>query len=685
MQALDEQVFVGRERELASFRTWLEEDRGPSQILHVSGPGGVGKTVLLRHFQYVAQQVGHRVVLIDAHELRPTAEDFRRVLAERGLAPRDEASDRDTTLILLDALELLADLTHFLQTEFLPTLGPRTRLVLAGRQPLGLAWGDWLRFIQPLELQGFSDAESRTYLGRRQLTDPHLVDQIVLAGRGHPLALSLAADMVLQRGGRQLTSAPQWHLITHSVVEQLLRDVVEPGLRELLEVCAIVRQFDESTLSAVAGAEVSSAAFDQLCRLSLVRPSEHGLMLHDDIQRILADELRWRHPERYRTLRLRALGYYRDRVRSAAPADREWLVQEQLALCENAFLQALVYTDVEAGEVWLDVGSAENLAEVRAIWWYWVDHALSRELEVRQDLDRELVDTWLQSLARNPAAHLVLARDRDARVVGFLLSIPICGQTLPLLDSDWYFGPLLRACWTPDERRQLPHRTVDATAHYLLYLAHTDDHPEATRAALLRESFSLFAQSGTYLCCTPIPAYKTLFQSLGFDLVTSNPTTMWSDTESEAGFVLDLTSYGVERWVEAIINGRQLARAPRRGEVPGQLLAALQHWQDAAWLDRSPLVAYITETHRSGLGQDASSPAVFRSAVEHALRQLQGGARSDRATAYRALELAYLHRSASHEHLAEALAVSRSTFYRYLDRAVRDLADQLTRDTAALI
>ena len=64
MQALDEQVFVGRERELASFRTWLEEDRGPSQILHVSGPGGVGKTALLRHFQYVAQQVGHRVVLI---------------------------------------------------------------------------------------------------------------------------------------------------------------------------------------------------------------------------------------------------------------------------------------------------------------------------------------------------------------------------------------------------------------------------------------------------------------------------------------------------------------------------------------------------------------------------------------------------------------------------------------------
>jgi hypothetical protein len=32
------------------------------------------------------------------------------------------------------------------------------------------------------------------------------------------------------------------------------------------------------------------------------------------VRRILAQDLRWRHPERYRQLRLRALAHYRSRV-----------------------------------------------------------------------------------------------------------------------------------------------------------------------------------------------------------------------------------------------------------------------------------------------------------------------------------------------------------------------------------
>jgi len=63
------------------------------------------------------------------------------------------------------------------------------------------------------------------------VTDPHLVEQLVQATGGHPLALSLAADIVRQLGVRELAAAPTWHLITHSVVEQLLRDIVDPRLR----------------------------------------------------------------------------------------------------------------------------------------------------------------------------------------------------------------------------------------------------------------------------------------------------------------------------------------------------------------------------------------------------------------------------------------------------------------------
>src|SRR5439155_556814 len=78
------------------------------------------------------------------------------------------------------------------------------------------------------------------------------------------------------------------------------------------------------------------AAFDRLCQLSVVRPAEHGLMLHDDVRRILADDLRWRRPQRYTDLRLRALAYDRERMRSAAPEEQEWLLAERFYLWGNA-------------------------------------------------------------------------------------------------------------------------------------------------------------------------------------------------------------------------------------------------------------------------------------------------------------------------------------------------------------
>ena len=61
-------------------------------------------------------------------------------------------------------------------------------------------------------------------------------------------------------------------------------------LRRLLEAAATIRQFDEPTLAAVAGEEDVSGGFAQLCRLSVVRPGDHGLMLHDDARRILAGD-----------------------------------------------------------------------------------------------------------------------------------------------------------------------------------------------------------------------------------------------------------------------------------------------------------------------------------------------------------------------------------------------------------
>src|SRR5207244_364480 len=133
----------------------------------------------------------------------------------------------------------------------------------------------------------------------------------------------------------------------------------------------VVRQFDEATLTAITSQPNISTAFGQLCRLSVVRPGEYGLMLHDDVRRVLANDLRWRHRERFTELKLRAAAYYRERMQSAQPAEREWLLAERLSLWENSLVQALAFENQEPGEVWVEAARPEHLPEVLAVQETW--------------------------------------------------------------------------------------------------------------------------------------------------------------------------------------------------------------------------------------------------------------------------------------------------------------------------
>ncbi|MFH7028831.1 MAG: hypothetical protein ACHBN1_26420 [Heteroscytonema crispum UTEX LB 1556] len=47
--------FVGRVRELELFQNAIASTQLPFHILHVFGPGGVGKTTLMRQFDRIAE------------------------------------------------------------------------------------------------------------------------------------------------------------------------------------------------------------------------------------------------------------------------------------------------------------------------------------------------------------------------------------------------------------------------------------------------------------------------------------------------------------------------------------------------------------------------------------------------------------------------------------------------------
>jgi hypothetical protein len=234
---LDEELFVGREPEVRAFRSWLHANTTFPDVLNVSGPSGVGKSALLRTFQRIAVDEGRAAILIDGGAFPATvrgllsalhgsvADDVDAVVAHLNRAP---------LVVLLDTFDQLGELTDYMQTELLPRLSTRVRVVIGGRYPIGLAWSGneaWYKLIRPLRLGPFTDTESREYLRRRGADEPHQVNAILRAAGTSPLALSLAADLSLRFGVHDFESAPEWRLIVRALLERATTPGIDRGLR----------------------------------------------------------------------------------------------------------------------------------------------------------------------------------------------------------------------------------------------------------------------------------------------------------------------------------------------------------------------------------------------------------------------------------------------------------------------
>jgi hypothetical protein len=180
----------------------------------------------------------------------------------------------------------------------------------------------------------------------------------------------------------------------------------------------------------------------------------------------------------------------------------------------------------------------------------------------------------------------------------------------------------------------------------------------------------------TFLVSVALPEQKRLFEAFGFERVPGAIGQSWVKDQPIEGFLLELSRTGLEVWIEAVMAGRRPPRPRSPDPLEGAVRAALLHWHEPGWLERSPLAASVEVARLAPGGQGAES---VRRALLGALAA--AGARSgpDRALALRAVELAYIRNGLSHEAAAEPLAVSRTTAYRLLKRGVQALAEELSR------
>ncbi len=152
-------AFVGRKRELG-FLDSLFVDDPPANVVLVHGPGGIGKSTLLRHVQRRGEAAGWTPVLVEARDLPPVPDALDDALAE--------ARDVERPLVLIDSYERMAALGGYLRRAVLPQLPDATIVVIAGRRAPEPGWceGGWEGLTVELELEPLSGAESRGAAGR---------------------------------------------------------------------------------------------------------------------------------------------------------------------------------------------------------------------------------------------------------------------------------------------------------------------------------------------------------------------------------------------------------------------------------------------------------------------------------------------------------------------------------------
>ncbi|MBE8519592.1 ATP-binding protein [Amycolatopsis sp. H6(2020)] len=317
---------MGREPERAVLDRMLSGSAGAPVVAYLHGPGGIGKSALVRYAARQAELAGRRVVPVDARLLDA---DPRRLEEAAAVACVEPGA-----VLLIDTFEHCQGLESWLRDTFLLRLAEGALVVLASRVPPDVEWSldpGWEQLFAALPVRPLDAAQSDALLAARGVPAPQRGAFVTFAG-GSPLALSLAASVPATAPGAPWE--PTGDALT-TLVERLVGDLPSSAHRRALEVVAQAYVTREPLLRAVLGDEDAATTFSWLRQLPYIEVTPEGLLPHDAVRATLEADLRWRDPERYDDVRVRISVAGLQAVRAASEDDALMRVAEWMFLFRN--------------------------------------------------------------------------------------------------------------------------------------------------------------------------------------------------------------------------------------------------------------------------------------------------------------------------------------------------------------
>lgn len=668
---------VGREEEKQLFRHALTGDNPPFFLFYIFGPGGVGKTTLVREFRAIAAEMNVTAVYLDSRNIEPTPDAFTRALAAGlgSLSPdalESRLAQESRVVFFIDTFELLAPLEGWLREIFFPQLPENVFTVITGRNPLAAEWRldpGWRSLINHLSLRNLSNEESIGYLERRRI--PEAEQQAVLEfTHGHPLALSLVADVYQQR--------PNFHFqpsdvpdILKMLLEQFVQKVPGPAHRAALEACALVRMMTEALLSAMLGLPDAHELFDWLRELSFIEAGAQGLFPHDLAREALISDLRWRNPDWYTELHNRARAYYGTRLQQVGALEQQSILYDYIYLHRDNALVRPFYEWQGSGSALPDRMKADDGPILR-----------SMVQAFEGDESVKLLDHWLES---QPDAFVVF-RGSDHEPCGFAAFLPLD----QIEESDAQRDPAIRKAWSFAQRRA--NLRNGETATYF-------------RFWMVRDTYQAVAPTQSQIFVNMVRHYLTT-PGLVYTFLPCREPDFWApmfayadlSRLTELDFAVDGQIYGVYghdwravpplAWL-SLMGARELNTAPITPPTPVEQMIvldadsfveavrdALKSLHRPIALRENPLLRSRLVVEKVGLqAGPGQRVATLQGAIQSAAELLRAAPRDMKF--FRVLHHTYFQPATTQEMAAEVLDLPFSTYRRHLKRATERLTEYL--------
>ena len=677
LEAARAQRFVGRSAELELFRSAVGKPEPPFALLFLHGPGGVGKSSLLDAFAREAGRQGVTVLRLDARSIERSPAGFNRALCgELGLPehlePLAHLERRGSAVLLLDTYEQLALLDAWLRESFLPGVPAHLLTVIAGRNPPAAAWRTdpgWNALIRIVPLRNFSPIESAAYLQVRGVPERQHAG-VLASTHGHPLALSLVADLLAAGNDQAMATALDSPDVVRVLLDRFVQGVPDAGHRRALQVCAHARVTTEGLLADVLETERAGELFQWLRELSFIEQGPDGLFPHDLARDLLESDLRWRHPEAYREDHRRIRNAIVRALQSAQGVAQQRASFDLLFLHRHNPLMRPFVEWAALGSAWAEPAVPDDHAAILAM-------IGAHEGEESAAIAR----FWLE---RQPQAFTIF-RSAGDRIIGCFASLTLSVITPELCAADpamtavrafiAQFGPL-----RPGEII-LHHRFALGREHYqdvspvwnMVIMASTVQWLTTPRLAwsfITTADPEYWRATLSYVNLRRAPEADFTVGGRRYGIFAhdwrSEPPVAWLDLMAERELNTGLTLRDVETPPPAPLI---VLAEPQFREAVRQALRDLNRPDRLA---ANPLLRSALVRTRA---EEAGDIAALQALLREAAGTLMANPKDRRF--YRAIERGYLAPAATQELAAEALGLPFSTYRLHLTTATQRIADWL--------